>query len=109
MSGDHSHDDHLREDHCREDHRREERLERELSYSVILSQKAVPLEHLLQYSVGSVIVLDRADRPVRLEVEGCEVGAGTTVRQVGEKRGPRLGLRIDDVRSPESFLPELLP
>ena len=84
--------------------RTREILERELSYSVILSRKDVPLEHLLQYSVGSLIVLDETDPPsLRLEVEGTELGRGTAIRD-----GDRLGMRVDEVRAPETFLREIV-
>ncbi len=94
---------------ARSDDRTHELLERELSYSVTLARKDVPLAHLLQYSVGSVIVLDpvnveAGDPPsLQLEVEGTVLGRGTAVRD-----GDRLGLRIDELRAPEKFLPEIL-
>ena len=76
-------------------------LESKLPFSVVFWERKVSLETLLGYSVGSVIVLSGVERP-RLEVAGAEVGEGTPVTV-----GDALALRLDKVRSPESYLKKI--
>ena len=79
-------------------------LDSKIPFSVVLAEKEIALETLLQYSVGSVIVLKdaRKDR-LRLEVAGTEVGQGTTVT-VGEA----LGLRLNEVHPPKNYLDKIV-
>ena len=81
-----------------------ELLERNLSLSVVLAEKKIPLRSLLNYSEGSIIVLEDASADqLRLVVEGKEIGVGTAVR-VGDK----LAIKIDTILSPESFVAEVV-
>ncbi len=73
-------------------------------YSVVLAEKQMTLQTLLQYSVGSVIVFSEveADR-LRFEVSGNEVARGTAVTLSSE-----LALQLNEVRPPRDYIENIL-
>lgn len=75
-----------------------------LGVSVLLAERDLSVERLVNYSVGSVIVLEDVD-PSRLvlQVEGHPIARGTVVKLVDG----RLGLRLDEVLAPRELLERL--
>ena len=68
-------------------------LDESVPVSVILAEKKIPLSHLMNYSEGSVIVLDDS-QPKQFEIRVGEtrVGAGVAVTV-----GDRMALKITEV------------
>ena len=79
-------------------------LERELTAQAILAEREIPIAHLLDYSLGSIIVLGkRRSIVVRVEVAGESIGRGRVVDLNGQ-----LGVCLDEVRPPREYLPSIL-
>jgi len=64
--------------------------------SVILAQKKVPLERIVDLVPGSIVTFDaHCDEPLILEAGGKPIATGETV-----KIGDKFGLRIRDILKP---------
>lgn len=71
-----------------------------LTLNVVVAQKAIRMEELLNLQPGDVIEFEKpVEEPLTVEIHGTPIARGTTI-----KRGEKFGLKISSIVPPDEAI-----